>query len=179
MELLRDNWEITQLKSMFTSPSQNSLLIACMTLWLLLFTMPLRRLRIDVPQSELIIFTLSPYSVLSDITPLWQFPLQINSHHVINTSQRGWEQDRKNYLSSLIAFNLWWFCMYLLWQWLQVSWQWNVTHQHGLWLWEETGYDSIRKGTGKECYSIIPYQAVILNWWFKCNLMKKVSLSCQ
>lgn len=144
-------WEVIQLESIFTSLSQNILLIACMTLWSLLFTMPLRRLRTDVPQSELIIFTLIPYSVLSDITPLWQFPLQIYSHHVINTSQRGWEQDRKNDLRWLIALNLGWFCMYLLWQWLQVSWQRNVTHQRGLWLWEETGYDSIRKGTGKEC----------------------------
>lgn len=103
--------EIIQLESIFTSPSQNILLRACMTLWSLLFTRPLRSLRIDAPQSELIIFTLIPYSVLSDITPLWQFPLQIYSHHVINTSQGGWEQDRKNDLRCLIALNLWWFCM--------------------------------------------------------------------
>lgn len=70
MELLRDNCEIIELQSIFTPPSQNTLSVACITLWPLLFTMPLRSLRIDASQSELIIFTLIPYSILSDITPL-------------------------------------------------------------------------------------------------------------
>lgn len=164
MELLRDNWEIIQLQSIFPSPLQNILSIACRTLWSLLFTMPLECLKIDALQSEFITFILIQYPILSDTTPLSQFSLRIYLHNIINTSQGGLEQDRKNNLSCLITLNLWLFCVHLPWQWLRVSFcmhlpwqwpwvsrQWNAAHQHGyLWLWEEAGYDVMRKGTGKK-----------------------------
>lgn len=112
--------------------------------------MPLESLKIDALQSEFSIFILIQYSILSDTTPLSQLSLQIYLHNIINTSQGGLEQDRKNNLRCLITLNVWLFLMHLPWQWLQVSWQWNAACQHDyLQLWEEAGYDGRRKGTRK------------------------------
>lgn len=144
MELLRDNWEIIQLQSIFPSPLQNILSIACRTLWSLLFTTPWE------PQNRCPaewVHCFYTHSIFHSPHP-YQFSLQIYLHNITNTSQGGLEQDRKNNLRCLITLNLWSLCV----QWLWVSQQWNATHQHDyLWLWEEAGYDGMRKGTGKEC----------------------------
>lgn len=87
MELLRDNWEIIQLQSIFTSPLQNILSIACRTLWSLLFTAPWE------PQNRCPaewVHCFYTHSIFHSLHP-YQFSLQIYLHNIASTSQGGLE----------------------------------------------------------------------------------------